>query len=260
MASALDRLCLGFLMAALTTASLVLTATAVRPAPPAGGSTPGSNEVDGVPLIPITRAQRAQCQNFANELNRSVPCPSLLPDPIPVSDTSVSGVSCLATMSCGPASISVSRTSFFLTQMNFQVPNSYIGVSIDAYQGPLPAKSTSGGPLGHFVFMTGPDLGSTLGAASEHMNRLSVPPYCARVRTSKPLSVHGSPATLFQCSDASVGLRTPEIYIGHELLEWTSAGIVCQVSFHGHSLANIALDIAVADATQLVVPKKTRVP
>jgi hypothetical protein len=43
-------------------------------------------------------------------------------------------------------------------------------------------------------------------------------------------------------------------------LEWTSAGIVCQVSFHGHSLANIALDIAVADATQLVVPKKTRVP
>lgn len=140
--------------------------------------------------------------------------------------------------------------------MNFQVPNGYVGVSIDTENGPVPATSTSGGPLGHFVFEAGPDLGSLMLGAGAHKNRFAVPTYCAPVRLSTPLRVHGAPAALFQCADISTGPGTVEIYIGHELLEWETAGIVCQVSFHGHSLVNIALDSAVADATRLVFPKK----
>ena len=33
-------------------------------------------------------------------------------------------------------------------------------------------------------------------------------------------------------------------------------GITCEVSFHGHSRVNIELDIAVADATELVSPTR----
>lgn len=66
--------------------------------------------VDGVPLIPTTGSQRDECQKFANHLKRPVPCPGLLPDPIP--DTSASAteqcigqVGAFSETVCGPAAI-----------------------------------------------------------------------------------------------------------------------------------------------------------
>jgi hypothetical protein len=44
---------------------------------------------------------------------------------------------------------------------------------------------------------------------------------------------------------------------GHDLLVWHSGGITTEVSFHGHSQVNLDLDIAIADATKLVSPRKS---
>lgn len=38
---------------------------------------------DGVPLVPPTKAERAECQKVANATHGAVPCPGLIPDPIP---------------------------------------------------------------------------------------------------------------------------------------------------------------------------------
>ena len=131
----------------------------------ARAATNPSNSVDGVPLIPITASQRAACQRFADQLKRPVPCPGLLPDPIPVSPTS-SAASCLSVLGedgCGPAKIQESGGVFFLSQSNFQVPAGYVGVTFEQNNGAVvPETSVSGGPLGHFVFMAGRDLQSYL--------------------------------------------------------------------------------------------------
>ncbi len=112
----------------------------------------GPKTVDGVPLVPISATQRGECQKFANQLRRRVPCPGLLPDPIAVT-TVPAGGPCLGVIgedACGEAVIEVS---------NFQVPPGCVGVSIQQYNGAVvPMTSIAGGPLGHFVFMAGTDL------------------------------------------------------------------------------------------------------
>jgi hypothetical protein len=44
--------------------------------------------------------------------------------------------------------------------------------------------------------------------------------------------------------------------MGHDLLVWNDSGIACEVSLHGHSQVNVDLDIAVADATYLISPRR----
>jgi hypothetical protein len=63
-------------------------------------------------------------------------------------------------------------------------------------------------------------------------------------------------AKLYQCSDSSGAPGGLKLYMGHDLLVWTDAGITCEVSFHGHSQVNMDLDIAVANATKLVTAKR----
>jgi hypothetical protein len=217
---------------------------------------PKSEVVDNVPLVPITSAQRAKCERFADQLKRQVPCPGLLPDPIAVSARS-SAASCLGELgedSCGPAVINDSGGIFLLNQSNFQVPPGYIGVTFEQYSGKVvPEASLSGGPLGHFVFMTGTDLQLYLRDKSGR-DVPPVPTYCSSIQDSGVLRVHGSLATLYQCSDSSSTPGQLEIIMGHDVLAWNDSGITCEVSFHGHTQVNIALDIAVADATELVSP------
>ena len=222
------------------------------------GPWPKSEVVDSVPLVPITSAQRAKCEKFADQLKRRVPCPGLLPDAIPVSSTS-SAASCLGVFgeeSCGPAMIQLSGGVFLLNQSNFQVPPGYIGVTFKQYNGNVvPETSVSGGPLGHFVFMTGTDLASYL----RNESGTAVPPvpiYCSSIQDANAIRVHGLVATLYQCSDSSNAPGQLELLMGHDVLVWNDSGIACEVSFHGHSQVNIDLDIAVADATQLVSPPK----
>jgi hypothetical protein len=197
--------------------------------------------VDGVPLIPISAVQRSDCLKFADRLKRQVPCPGLLPKPIPVSSTSPNAT-CLGTLgeaACGPAVIQVTNI-FLLSQSNFQVPPGYVGVTYQEYNGTVvPEPSVDGGSLGHFVFTAG----------GPH-----VPAYCSPMPVEQPVQVHGRAATLYQCSDSSTAPGELQLIMGHDLLVWDDAGITTEVSFHGHSQVNVDLDLAVANATSLVSP------
>ncbi len=163
--------------------------------------------VDGVPLTPVTASQRSQCQRFASRLKRPMPCPGLLPVPIPV-PPDYSGPPCLGVFgetACGRAAIQVSRSSFVLSQSNFKVPPGYVGVTFQQYSGAVvPMTSIAGGPLGHFVFIAGRTLSAVVGNGSRR-GASPVPTYCAPQMTSNPLRVNGAIAKLYQCSDSGGG-------------------------------------------------------
>ena len=218
---------------------------------------PKAEVVDGVPLVPVTAAQRAQCERFANQLKRQVPCPGLLPNPIPVSLKS-SAAWCLGVLGedgCGTAVIQLDHDVFLLSQSNFQVPHGYVGVTFQQESGKVvPEASVSGGPLGHFVFITGTDLQSYLRQESGE-GLPPVPAYCSPMTAEKKIRVNGAMATLYQCSDSSNGPGL-KLLMGHDLLVWNKSGITCEVSFHGHTQVNVNLDIVVADATRVVSPAK----
>jgi hypothetical protein len=222
-------------------------------------SQPKMEVVDGVPLIPISVTQRAACEKYADQLKRRVPCPGLLPEPIPVSPTS-SAAWCLGEIgedACGPGVIQTTGNVFLLSQSNFQVPRSYVGVTFQQYSGKtVPMASVDGGPLGHFVFMAGTDLRTYLANGSRGSGP-PVPGYCISVKGDKALRVQGAIATLYQCSDSSDSPDDLELVLGHDLLVWNDSGMTCEVSFHGHSQVNVDLDTAVADATQLVEPSNS---
>jgi hypothetical protein len=229
----------------------------------AATSGPKAEIVDGVPLVPATKEQQGECERFADHLKRSAPCPGLLPDPIPVSPTSAATLcpgdyGALGEGSCGPAGIEVNRNLFELSQSNFQVPAGYVGVSYEQNNGAVtPETSISGGPLGHFVFMSGTDMQQIMTNSSKK-GVAPVPPYCSPLAPSDQIRVHGHLAKLYQCADASNTVTQIQIVEGHTLLVWNDAGTTCEVSFHGHSQVNIDLDAAVANATVLVSPGRRR--
>ena len=215
-------------------------------------SGPRVEVVDGVPLVPTSKTQTAECQKFADHLKRPAPCPGLLPDPIPIPPGSAAclgqvGALKFSETSCGPAGIQVTGRGrgdlFLLSQSNFQVPAGYVGVTFEQYNGAVvPNTSLNGGPLGHFVFTAG--------------DRRLLPSYCSRMPIAKTLRMHGAVAMLYQCSDAPTVPGVLELLQGHDLLVWDDAGITTEVSFHGHSQVNVDLDEAVAKATVLVTPRK----
>lgn len=214
--------------------------------------------VGGVPLVPTTKAQRDNCEKFASRLKRPAPCPGLLPDPLAI--TPMNEVDCLGEVgafsetSCGTAAIQVSLKELFLSQANFQVPPSYVGVSDKLYNGTaVPQPSINGGPLGHFVFETGTTLlgeykPGTIKAAS------SIPSYCSKIQDAPTVKIRGSKGTFYQCSDSSSDRNAMQALMGHDMLQWKQAGLLCQVSFHGHSSLNLKLDVAVARSTEVVQP------
>jgi hypothetical protein len=229
----------------------------------AAASGPKAKMVDGVPLVPTTKEQRGQCERFADHLKRSAPCPGLLPDPIPVSPTTAATLcpgdyGALGEGSCGPAGIEIAGNLLEVSQSNFQVPASYVGVSYEQNNGAVtPDTSISGGPLGHFVFMSGTDMQHVMTNSSRN-SVTPVPPYCQPLSSSDQISVHGHVAKLYQCADASNSVTEIQIVEGHTLLVWSDAGTTCEVSFHGDSQVNIDLDVAVANATVLVSPGRRR--
>jgi hypothetical protein len=156
---------------------------------------------------------------------------------------------------CGPGVSFADRSLFELSQSNFKVPPSYMGVTFQQYNGAVvPLPSISGGPLGHFVFMAGTKLPAVVGNGSRR-GASPVPTYCTPQMTSAPLRVHGVLAKLYQCSDSGGGPHVFELVMGHQLLVWKMAGLTCEVSFHGISQVNVDLDVAIADSTTIVAAR-----
>lgn len=188
--------------------------------------------VGGVPLIPISSAQHSQCQRAANEIHSPVPCPGLIPDPIPGPESG------------GTPTIGAVTGYFIWNQYSFQVPSRYVGVPGDT--------SFTGGPLGHFVIYAGKNL--NLDGLPNRPVRV-VPSYCKAINQRRSLVVHGSTAKLYECSEVRKG-SSVEIDLGHDLLIWRQSGVTCEVSFHGHSRVNQDLDLVVARATSMIFPTK----
>jgi hypothetical protein len=200
-----------------------------------------ATSVDGVPLIPSTPGERSQCQKIANATHAPVPCPGLIPDPIP---TSQSSANCLGgeQVTCGSPEIENTLPFFSWNQMSFQVPPRYVGV---------PGETTlDGEPLGHFVVYSGKNLN-----LSRTRTASPLPVYCARTAQNRTLRVHGVMARMYECSNRSNG-KSVELDVGHELLIWTQNGITCEVSLHGHSQVNQDLDVVIANATRMLLPVK----
>jgi hypothetical protein len=249
----------------VSSAALLMAFVAVAPSDHAEGavfastaSAPKAEVVDGVPLVPMTKAQREECQKFADHLKRVVPCPGLLPDPMPVPST-YSGPPCLGAvgeLACGPAvNLLEGGNVFGLSQSNFQVPPGYVGVSYQQYNGNVvPEISFSGGPVGHFVFMAGTNLQQIM-TGKRGKNVAPVPSYCSPLASGGTARVQGRLATMYQCGSFN-SLTETEIVSGHTLLVWKDAGFTCEVSFHGHSQVNVDLDVAVAKDTMLISPKR----
>ncbi len=237
---------------ALLAALGVVGMSFAAPLGPTAGASPTAkvDQIDGVPLVPAPRSQIAECRDLARQLHRAVPCPGLVPEPIPNSPTAASGY-CLTSRACGPAQVSVYRTSLLMTQMNFQVPKGYVGVSIGTYQGWVSATASNGGPLGHFVFETGSSL---LGEYKPHSIRAaaSIPSYCLPIQGQRAVRIHGSPSEFFECANSSNDPNAMKTVQGHDLLQWKQDGMVNQVSFHGHSEVNLDLDLAVAQSVKLI--------
>lgn len=214
-------------------------------------SRPHPETIDAVPLLLTPQSQVNECRDLANQLHRAVPCPGLVPKPLAISSTTAEEV-CAQAKDCGPAQVSVYRRSLLMTQMNFQVPSGYVGVSIETYNGWVPATSSNGGPLGHFVFETGTNL---LGEYKRHSIKAasSIPSYCQPVSTVR---IHGSGGTIYQCANSSNDRNAIETIAGHDMLQWVDHGMVTQVSFHGHSQVNLDLDLAIARSVVLVSPRR----
>jgi hypothetical protein len=156
---------------------------------------------------------------------------------------------------CGPAVIELTGKVLELSQSNFSVPPGYVGVSFEQNTGAVaPEASISGGPLGHFVFMSGTGLRSVM-TNGQGTGVAPVPSYCLPVPPSSQVRVHGHLAKLYQCGIASNPMNQIQIVEGHTLLVWNDGGIMCEVSFHGHSQVNVDLDVAIANATVLASPR-----
>jgi hypothetical protein len=182
------------------------------------------------------------CRAAANQARSPVPCPGLVPEPIPGS-TLEYGYTCGPSSTCGIPQIEEIDGTFLWNQYDFQVPAGYAGVP------PGGGVSYTGGPLGHFVVYAGKNL--MLGRFGGPVQ--PVPSYCTADPGPAGVRVHGEPATLYECSDVW-DRSSGEIDVGHELLIWRESGVACEVSFHGHSLLNQELDLVVARATVLVQP------
>ncbi|HXQ59294.1 MAG TPA: hypothetical protein VN799_04325 [Acidimicrobiales bacterium] len=213
--------------------------------PPTGFDGPTSDysstlTVDGVTLVHVTAGQRGRCQTAADQLGFAVPCPTLVPDPIALSESAASCAG--ADLECGRPSIGITRPYFIWNQYNFQVPATYVGVPDET--------SVLGGPLGHFIIYAGSNLNTRRMPGPAQ----AVPSYCAAVKQAHKTEVHGSVATLYTCADSSNGTSV-ELDVGHELLVWKQSGVTCEVSLHGHSRTNELLDFLIAEETVMIAPR-----
>jgi hypothetical protein len=226
----------------------VLLLSGCSSTPPAATAPPPSTPlpqvsaktIDDVALNPITPGEWQECQQVADATRAPVPCPTLLPVPMPGSQTALS-CAAMSGMVCGRPTITASGGYFLVNQYGFVVPAGYVGQ--------LPGS-------GHFVVMSARHFNAR---ADPALRPTPIPGYCAPVPQHPPLVVHSSEASMYECGDdpgpsVPIADQYMETVSGHELVEWRQGGVTCEVSFHGHSTVNQDLAVAVAQSTRMISP------
>jgi len=217
-----------------------MTPAAMAPPPSIPVPQVSAKVIDDVPLNPITVKEWQECQKVADATHAPVPCPTLLPVPIPGSLTALNCAnSNLPT--CGRPFIGASGTYFLVDQYSFEVPDGYIGFEPG---------------IGHFVIMSARHFNAR---ADPALRPTPIPGYCALVPHLPPLVVHRSNASMYECGQdpgpsAPIADQYMETVSGHEMVKWRQAGVTCEVSFHGHVTVNQDLAVAIAQSTQMVFP------
>jgi hypothetical protein len=199
------------------------TQASVPPSPTV--STP--SQVGGITFVTPSPQMLKFCQIGANQLDRPVPCPGLLPahhlfrntELCTGRDQRLGGPGCF-------------RAGAFLIQEVFRGPASYSGI---------PDSDGSASNIGHLnVWSTSQ---GTLDAAGVG---------CAgRGRTVGTAEVASHPAEWISCPED----EDPPQDSGHVVLQWSEAGIVYAISLHTDTPINRSLAVAIADQVVLVQPK-----
>ena len=187
--------------------------------------------IDGVALNPITAGEWRECEQVADATHAPVPCPTLLPVPMPGSQTALS-CAAMSGMVCGRPMITASGRYFLVNRYGFVVPAGYVGW--------LPGS-------GHFVVLSARHFDAR---ADPALRSTPIPGYCAPVPQHPPLVVHSSVASMYECGQdpgpsGPIADQYMETVSGHELVEWSRDGVTCEVSFHGHSAVNRDLAVGV---------------
>jgi hypothetical protein len=188
------------------------TATGAGRAPPPAGAL----EVDGVQLVPTSGVFRASCQESADRLGFTVPCPLWLPvQP----SGSVPSRLCQDPRECRRGQL----LSF--TFDGFVVPDGYVGAP---------------GRYGALVILATP----ARGADAERV----VP--CPNQRAIATSAVQRRPVLVVACPEGTWGWSIAGVAV-----RWSQQGSVVVLGLRGSSERNQRLVVALADRMRLVAPR-----
>jgi hypothetical protein len=198
-------------------------------APSGPTSGPAPIESGNIDLVAPAAEILRFCHVAANQLDRAVPCPTLVPahwlfphtEVCTGNDQELGGPGCF-------------RGSAFLMQEVFRGPASYSG---------MPDSDGSPSNIGHLNIWSSPRR--TIDTAGLECK--------AQRRTVGTTEVDGRPAEWVDCPEKGI----PPQDSGHIILEWSEQGIVYAVSLHRDSPVNRGLALTIAQHLVLVKPRNS---
>jgi hypothetical protein len=201
--------------------------------PPKGGV-----EIDGLYLVPTTKALRRSCRVAAHFVGFAVPCPGLLPSGFtgetvknlcahgahPAPGTPGAVTRCVSPDVTSPRSQVLGDWTFYLNDMEIGVPPGYVGINI-------PGTS----PAAHLVIEAGPTASEDYWGCGAQIEKITGSTVIRGVRMS-----------IARCPPGS------DLVSGHLMLTWSRRGVTYTVTLHGYSAANLAILKVLAAHLQLI--------
>jgi hypothetical protein len=190
---------------------------ATRAAAPTTTLPAGAVAVEGVTMVPTSRAFRASCRRAADRLGFAVPCPEVLPVP-------ASGAAPVRL--CDAAEPGACQDELLWFPMEaFVVPPDFAGAP---------------GSLGALAILATPERRLAGGALS----------WCPAQRPVAAPALSGRPAVLATCPAGFQGWSAESV-----LLRWSDRGTFVAVALRGPSEGNQRLVVALAGRLRLVPPR-----
>jgi hypothetical protein len=192
------------------------TTRATRAAAPTTTLPAGAVAVEGVAMVPTSRAFRASCQRAADRLGFAVPCPQMLP---------VLASGAAPARLCDPAEPGACRDELLWFPM-------------EAYVVP-PDSTGAPGSLGALAILATPQRRLADGTLS----------WCPDQRPVATPALGGHPAVLAACPAGFQGWSAESV-----LLRWSQRGTFVTLALRGPSERNQRLAVALAGRLRLVPP------